>query len=98
LRREVEMVDRLTKLAAAGLGAMLAIAAPAAPPASPAPDVQLAAPPAAPKPAPGTAPHIVFDAVLVNLGDVIHGQDAVATFTYRNTGNAPLHILGAKPG
>ena len=51
--------------------------------------------PAAPA---GPAPHIAFDAMDVNLGDVVRGQDAVATFTYRNTGNAPLHILTAKPG
>ena len=51
-----------------------------------------AAPPA------GPAPRIVFDAKDVNLGDVVHGQDAVATFTYHNTGSAPLHILSAKPG
>ena len=44
------------------------------------------------------APHITFDAKDVNLGDVVHGKDAVATFTYHNTGNAPLHILSAKPG
>ena len=51
--------------------------------------------PAAP---PVPAPHIAFDATEVNLGDVVHGQDAVATFTYINTGSAPLHILSAKPG
>ncbi len=52
-----------------------------------------------PKAAPeGPAPHIKFDATEVNLGDVIRGQDAVAIFTYHNTGNAPLHILSAKPG
>ena len=51
--------------------------------------------PAAPA---GPAPHIKFDATDVNLGDVVHGQDAVATFTYHNTGDAPLHILSAKPG
>jgi len=46
----------------------------------------------------GPAPHIKFDATDVHLGDVVHGQDAVATFTYHNTGDAPLHILAAKPG
>lgn len=46
----------------------------------------------------GPAPHITFDAKDINLGDVAHGQDAVATFTYHNTGSAPLHILSAKPG
>ncbi len=44
------------------------------------------------------APHIRFDATEVNLGDVIHGQDAVGTFTYHNAGSSPLHILAAKPG
>jgi hypothetical protein len=51
--------------------------------------------PAAPA---GPAPHIKFDATEVNLGDVVRGEDAVATFTYHNTGGAPLHILSAKPG
>ena len=46
----------------------------------------------------GTAPHIVFDSVTINVGDVVHGQDALATFAYRNTGDAPLHILSARPG
>ena len=46
----------------------------------------------------GPAPHITFDAKDVKLGDVVHGQDAVATFTFHNTGTAPLHILSAKPG
>jgi hypothetical protein len=64
------------------LGAALAVAADQPAPAAPA----------------GASPHITFDAKDVNLGDVIHGQDAVATFTYHNTGSAPLHILSAKPG
>ena len=51
--------------------------------------------PAAPA---GPAPRITFDAKDANLGDVVVGQDALATFTYRNTGTAPLHILSAKPG
>jgi hypothetical protein len=53
--------------------------------------------PAPSRPA-GPAPRIAFDAKDVNLGDVVHGQDAVAVFTYHNTGSAPLHILAAKPG
>ena len=57
---------------------------------------------AADQPAPaapaGASPQITFDAKDVNLGDIVHGQDAVAVFTYRNTDNAPLHILSAKPG
>ncbi|HEX4825285.1 MAG TPA: DUF1573 domain-containing protein [Candidatus Polarisedimenticolaceae bacterium] len=43
------------------------------------------------------APHIAFDVTDVNAGDVIRGTDAVAVFTYRNTGTAPLHITAAKP-
>ena len=46
----------------------------------------------------GPAPRIKFEATEVKLGDVVRGQDAVATFTYLNTGSAPLHILSAKPG
>lgn len=60
------------------------------------------APPPAAEPAagaaPAQAPRIKFDSEQIDLGDVVHGQDAVATFTYRNTGTAPLHILTAKPG
>ena len=55
-----------------------------------------------PAPAPAVpaspVPHVKFDATEAALGEVVRGQDAVATFTYHNTGNAPLHILGAKPG
>lgn len=47
---------------------------------------------------PAQAPHIKFDSEQADLGDIVHGQDAVATFTYRNTGTVPLHILAAKPG
>ena len=69
------------------------------PPPAPAPAPAPAPTPAAAAAVPdGPAPHIKFDATEVNLGDVIHGDDAVATFTYHNTGSAPLHILSAKPG
>ena len=33
----------------------------------------------------GPLPHIVFESVTINAGDVVHGQDALATFTYKNT-------------
>jgi hypothetical protein len=80
-------------IVAAGAGAVFA-AEPAAAVQPPVP-----APVPAPAPAPdGPAPHIKFDATDINLGDVVHGQDAVATFVYHNTGTAPLHILSAKPG
>jgi hypothetical protein len=52
----------------------------------------------APVPVPGDGPRLKFDAVDLNLGDVVRGEDAVATFTYHNVGNAPLKILSAKPG
>lgn len=47
---------------------------------------------------PAGGPRLKFDAVDQNLGTVVRGQDAVATFTYRNVGDAPLKILSAKPG
>jgi hypothetical protein len=48
--------------------------------------------------APPSGPRLKFDAVEQNLGDVVRGQDAIATFTYRNVGDTPLKILSAKPG
>ena len=54
--------------------------------------------PATPAAPAGPAPQIKFEATEINLGDVVKGQDAVATFTYKNNGSAPLHILSAKPG
>ena len=47
---------------------------------------------------PADGPRLKFDTVDLNLGDVVRGEDVVATFTYHNTGNAPLKILSAKPG
>jgi hypothetical protein len=83
-------------LAAVVLSAVVsARAAFADPPVVPAPPAN---PPAAVTPPSGPAPHIKFDATNVNLGDVVRGEDAVATFTYHNTGDVPLHILSAKPG
>ena len=57
----------------------------------------LAQAPAADPPAKGT-PHIRFETTEIKLGQVVHGQDAVANISYQNTGDAPLHILSAKPG
>ena len=51
-----------------------------------------------PAPAPGPAPHLKFESRVLNLGDIVRGQDAVAEFVYTNTGDAPLKILAAKPG
>ena len=88
------MVSRSIRALAAAFAAGLALgaASAAAPPAAaPAPAKEAAAP------AKG-APHIRFETTEVKLGQVIHGQDAVATITYQNTGDAPLRILSAKPG
>jgi hypothetical protein len=73
------------------LSAVVALAALAAPTTPTEP----AAPPAE---AAGPAPKITFDKTEVNVGDVVRGQDVVATFTYRNTGTSDLHIRSAKPG
>jgi hypothetical protein len=85
----------LTLAAVVLSAAVSAQAALADPPVVPAPPPN---PPAAVAPPSGPAPHIKFDATNVNLGDVVRGEDAVATFTYHNTGDVPLHIISAKPG
>ena len=97
------MMRRYPVLVVFGLcGVLLAAVAPAKPPApAPAPAPPQAAVPAGEAdvtPPAGPGPHIIFDSVLVTIGDVVHGQDAVATFGFRNTGDEPLHILSAKPG
>jgi hypothetical protein len=90
------MIRRAAKLAVlASCAALFLRAALADPPMVPAPPPNPPAPTAVPS---GPAPHIKFDSVTVNLGDVVRGEDAVATFTYHNTGDVPLHILSAKPG
>ena len=88
------MIRRFAVSVAFGVGALMIAGGACAQDPAPAPT---AAQPAAPAP-PGPSGKIAFDAMVVNLGDVVHGQDAVATFTYHNTGDAPLHILSAKPG
>jgi hypothetical protein len=93
------MVRRAAQLAALILGLSLcAEAALADAAAVPAPVPNPAAPAAPAAPPTGPQPRIKFDATTVNLGDVVRGQDAVATFTYHNTGEGPLRILSAKPG
>jgi hypothetical protein len=72
--------------------------APQVPTPTPAAPADTPSPEAAPVPPAGPIPHIQFEKTELDLGDVIHGQDAVATFTYTNTGSVPLHILSAKPG
>lgn len=88
------MFRRLVVSMALGAGALMVAGGACAQDPAPAPP---APQPAAPVPG-GPSGKIAFDAMVVNLGDVVHGQDAVATFTYHNTGDAPLHILSAKPG
>lgn len=95
------MVDRnlvtrraLARLLAVAQGLALAGAVSAAPAPNPPP---APAPAAAPAPT-GPSPHVKFDATEIDLGEITRGQDAVANFTYHNTGDAPLKILSAKPG
>lgn len=91
----------MTRSVTIGLGVALAVslargqAPPGAKATAPAPTP---APAAAPAPPSGPAPHLKFAATVLNLGDVVRGQDAVAEFVYTNTGDAPLKILSAKPG
>jgi hypothetical protein len=86
-------MKRLSLLKPALMTAALALAAGAfAAPPAPAPPPPAPANPSAP------SGRIAFDSVNVNAGDVVRGQDVVATFTYHNNGVAPLHILAAKPG
>lgn len=87
--------DRIVSAALAACACLAAGAVSADPPMVPAPAPNPPAPAAAPT---GPSPHIKFDETTVNIGDVVRGQDAVATFTYHNTGDVPLHILSAKPG
>lgn len=56
------------------------------------------APALATRPATNAAPHLHFQATTIDLGNVVRGKDAIAVFTYENTGNAELKILSAKPG
>jgi len=83
-----------TKVAAWVCGTVLAAAAAAAPAPDPPKPADAAAAPAAA----GAAPKITFDKTELDLGEIVRGDDAVASFTYHNTGTAPLHILSAKPG
>jgi hypothetical protein len=97
--REDAMVRRSAQLTAFSLGLVLcARAALADAAAAPAPVPNPAEPAAAAVPPTGPQPRLKFDETTVNLGDIVRGQDAVATFTYHNTGEVPLHILSAKPG
>jgi hypothetical protein len=46
----------------------------------------------------GKVPVLVIDKKVVNLGDVIEGQDIEYSFVLRNKGDAELQILSVRPG
>lgn len=79
---------------------------PPAPPASPAKQTTTPAKPAPPvNPVPpatqassGQKPVFSVEKTALDLGMVKEGDEAVATFAVRNTGNATLRILRATPG
>ena len=86
------------KVLGCGLVLGIALGAAASPAPTPAPPDSPGEPTAAPSNPPAALPHITFEKTELDLGEVLRGKDAVATFTYRNTGSVPLHILSAKPG
>jgi hypothetical protein len=57
------------------------------------------APPAAAAPsAPAKVPKLEIDKEIMDLGDLVRGTKAEATFVIRNSGQETLKILSAKPG
>ncbi|MBZ5638768.1 MAG: DUF1573 domain-containing protein [Acidobacteriia bacterium] len=61
--------------------------------------------PSGPPPAPAGAPvtpavpaQLVVEKETVDLGDVVRGTKAEATFVLRNAGKNPVKILSARPG
>lgn len=48
--------------------------------------------------APAVQPSFRVEQSSLDLGTVRAGEDAVATFVFRNDGQAPVKILRAKPG
>jgi hypothetical protein len=46
----------------------------------------------------GSGGRLAIDKEEIDLGDVIRGETASATFVLRNTGEETLAILSAKPG
>jgi hypothetical protein len=45
----------------------------------------------------GEGPALSVDVARMDLGEVMAGRDAVATFTFRNTGAEDVRIIRAKP-
>ena len=64
----------------------------AAPPATQEPKKEEAAPAAKP------GGKLEVESLTVDVGDVVRGQEAKATFTLKNVGTETLKILSAKPG
>jgi hypothetical protein len=67
--------------------------------------VAVALPGAAPTPAQAppadevaTPPRMEVEKDVIDLGDVVRGEEAVASFAVRNDGGETLRILKAKPG
>ncbi len=44
-----------------------------------------------------TVPALTVEAPRIDLGEVVAGRDAVATFTFRNSGAEDITIIRAKP-
>jgi hypothetical protein len=42
-------------------------------------------------------PALTVDEARIELGEIVAGQDAVATFTFRNHGAEDIRIIRAKP-
>jgi hypothetical protein len=54
--------------------------------------------PSDPREKPVAPPRIEIDQDVIDLGSVIRGEEAVASFAIRNEGGETLRILKAKPG
>ena len=52
---------------------------------------------AEPAPAQAGTPHLEVEKLTVDVGNVQRGRDAEAVFHLKNTGNATLKIISAKP-
>lgn len=55
-------------------------------------------PPESPATVSTAAPRLVLDTEVIDLGQLVRGESAEASFALRNEGDAVLRILRAKPG
>lgn len=55
-------------------------------------------PPESPAAESAPAPRLVLDSKVIDLGRLVRGESAEASFALRNEGDAVLRILRAKPG